>query len=549
MLRNTLKLRLLLSLVIVLNTVHIFARCEPLQDNRDSLILAYVENGNIKGLNTLLSDKNNEVNKRYGSRERALLTYAIENRQLEVTDYLLNKGADIEIQDGTKTPLMFASRYGNTDIVELLLDNGADVNSINDDRNTAFHYAAKYNNFEVLKLLYESGAKLNIPNNDQWTALDYSIINNRPRIRHYLDSIGCRLFEKNLPDYFDGPYISYVDNSTIRIDYLKNSQRKKESSILSKEFEIDDSVEFKGLKKDKKKYRIIKEPVIPASEYDMPSKLFVMGDIHGQYERMIEMLTVGGVIDKRSDWNYGDGHLVFVGDISDRGEGVMEAYWLIYKLEQQAKKAGGAVHLVLGNHEAMILKNDIRYIANKYYGLTSNLDIEYHKLFSDNTIIGKWLRTKNVVEKIGNTMFVHAGISPELASRNMSIEEINTAFRHFLNQKDKKSYTELDKFIISSYGPVWYRGYLRGSGPYKAIEHSTLESILADYNVDQVVVGHTEVDLIEPIKKERVYPVNIPLADKRIIGQALIIKDGKFYRLDTENNDTKLNNSTKNHGL
>jgi hypothetical protein len=540
MLKKTANLRLLLSVTFILLSVNILSSDHLFQYDRDSLILEYVKNGNLEDLRKILGD-DADVNKRFGRRERTLLTYAIENEQLETTAYLLSKGADIEEQDGTKTPLMFAARYGNVELTKLLLDSGADINSINDDRNTAFHYAAKYNNLEVLKILYENGAKINIPNNDQWTALDYSIINNSPVIRQYLDSIGCMLFEKNLPDYFDGPYISYVDDSTIRVDYMKNSKRKKESSILSKEFEIERTAEFNGLKKDKKKYRIIKEPVIPASKYDMPSKIFVMGDIHGQYKRMIEMLTVGGVIDKKTDWNFGDGHLVFIGDISDRGDGVMEAYWLIYKLEQQAEKVGGKVHLLIGNHEAMILKNDIRYISNKYYGLTSNLDIEYHKLFSDNTIIGRWLRSKNVVEKIGNTLFVHAGISPELAGRNMSLEEINTAFRHFLNQKDESSYTQLDKFIISSYGPVWYRGYLRGSGPYEAIEQSTLESILKDYNVEQVVVGHTEVDLINPINKGRVYPVNIPLADKEIIGQALII-DGQFYRLDTDNKLTKLEN-------
>lgn len=254
------------------------------------------------------------------------------------------------------------------------------------------------------------------------------------------------------------------------------------------------------------------------------------------------MLSTGGVINKKNNWVFGDGHLLFIGDIPDRGEGVMEAYWLIYKLEQQAAKAGGKVHLLLGNHEAMILKNDIRYIANKYYGLTTNLDIEYHKLFSEHTVIGKWLRTKNVVEIIGNTMFIHAGISPELAGRNMPADEINTAFRHFLNQNNESKYTELDKFMISSYGPVWYRGYLRGSGPYEEIEEETLENILKKYNVEQVVVGHTEVDLISPLQNERVYPVNIPLANKRIIGQALIIKDGQFYRLDT---DSKLINLNK----
>ena len=533
-------LRLLCSIIFILLAANIFASVSTINYDRDSLILAYVKNGNLEDLSTILTG-DTDINDRFGARERTLLSYAIENRQFEITGYLLSRGADIEQLDGTKTPLMFAARYGDVDFAKLLLDNGADVNSINNDRNTAFHYAAKYNNFEVLKVLYESGAKINIPNNDQWTALDYSIINNRPLIRHYLDSIGCRLFEKKLPDYFDGPYISQVSDTVFRVDYLKNNGVKNKSSIISGEIITDGSTEFKGLKIDRNKYRIIPEPEIQPSHYDMPSQLFVVGDIHGQYKRMLEILSAGGVINKKNNWTYGDGHLLFVGDILDRGEGVMEAYWLIYKLEQQAEKTGGKVHFLLGNHEAMIIKNDIRYLANKYYGLTTNLDIEYYKLFSDNTVIGKWLRTKNVVETIGNTMFIHAGMSPELASRNMSTDEINTAFRHFLNQKDKSSYNELDKFIISSYGPVWYRGYLRDSGPYSEIEEETLDSILKKYNVERVVVGHTEVDLIEPVKNGRVYPVNIPLASKRIIGQALLIKDGQFYRLDTDRKLINLN--------
>lgn len=545
----TRNLRPILLIIFVFLTSNIFAsEITHRSSEVDSLLLSQIRDGDLDGIRKIITE-DFDINAGYGKWNRTLLTYAIENCQLDITGFLLEMNADIEKQDGTKTPLMFAARYCDTNFIKLLLDYGADINSINDERNTAFHYAAKYNNFDVLKLLYERGAKINIPNNDQWTALDYSIINNRPGIRHYLDSIGCRLFEKKLPEYFDGPYISQVDDTTIRVDYMKNSKGKKGSSIISKELKIEEAAEFKGLKKDRRKYRIISNPDIPPSKYDMPQKVFVMGDIHGQYQRLIEMLTVGGVIDKKTDWNYGDGHLVFLGDILDRGDGVMEAYWLIYKLEQQAEKEGGKVHLLLGNHEAMIIKNDIRYISNKYYGLTSNLDIQYNELFSKKTVIGKWLRSKNVIETIGNTMFIHAGISPELANREMSIEEINSAFRHFLNCDDRKEYSELDRFIISNYGPVWYRGYLRGSGPYEAIDQSDLESILRKNNVDQVVVGHTEVDLINPVHNGKVYPVNIPLADKDIIGQALIIKNDQFYRLDTENKVTNLNNLQNNLGL
>lgn len=509
--------------------------------DNDSLILATVKDGHVETLTNLLTDEA-DINREFGERERTLLSYAIEYNQDEIIKFLLENGVNHEGLDERKTPLMFAARYGRTSILNLLIEEGADVNAINNSRNTAFHYAAKYNRLDILKALYNNGAKINIPNNEQWTALDFSIINNKPEIQEYLKSIDCILFEKNLPDYYDGPYIENENDSTLRVDYYVNKKGKKGSSIYSKKVSFNDSdILLKGFKNDRKSYTILSEHKIPDSEYSQPARVFVIGDIHGQYSRMIEMLKKGGVIDNKLNWKWGDGHLVFVGDIFDRGEEVMEAFWLIYKLEQQAEKKNGQVHLLLGNHEAMILKNDIRYIANKYYGLCSNLDTDYYKLFSQETILGDWLRKKNVVEVIGNTMFVHAGISEELLSKGMSIVEINDAFRHFLNCKDKTQYTELDRFMISSYGPVWYRGYLKGSSGYDELQQEGLDRVLEYYKVNQAVIGHTEVDIIEPFKNKRVYPVNIPLADKHIEGQALIIENNSFYRITTGKIKTKLN--------
>jgi len=44
------------------------------------------------------------------------------------------------------------------------------------------------------------------------------------------------------------------------------------------------------------------------------TRILAMGDIHGQYSRMIPMLQNAGVIDENLQW--GDGHLVFIGDIT-----------------------------------------------------------------------------------------------------------------------------------------------------------------------------------------------------------------------------------------
>ena len=55
-----------------------------------------------------------------------------------------------------------------------------------------------------------------------------------------------------------------------------------------------------------------------------------------------------------------------LGDVFDRGPNHLEILWLLYQLEAEAARAGGGVHLVLGNHEAMVLNGDLRYLNAKY---------------------------------------------------------------------------------------------------------------------------------------------------------------------------------------
>ncbi|MEE4116664.1 MAG: ankyrin repeat domain-containing protein [Marinilabiliaceae bacterium] len=510
-------------------------------DKYDNNLLDLILTEDTAALAQELNDKS-LINKRYGEEKRTLLSYAIEYNKTISASFLIKRGADIEKRDGTKTPLMFAARYNNIPIAEMLIEAGADVNVINNDRNTAFHYAAKYNNFELIKYFYKQGAKINIPNEDSWTALDYSIINNMPEIKEYLLSIGCILYKKKLPDCFDGPHFLISDSSSMIQEYHINENNKKGSYILSKSVLITNPVlSVPGLKKDRNNYNIEVNPDVPPSIYKEQNKVFAIGDIHGEYERMLEILRAGKVIDKRKNWIWGTNHLVFMGDIFDRGDGVTEALWFIYNLEQQAEKAGGRVHYLMGNHEAMILKNDIRYLSNKYYGLMTNLDRTYVEIFDEESILGRWLRTKNVVERIGNTLFVHAGISPSLFEDSLSIEEINSRFRHFLNT-NPEDYTDNDRKIISSTGPVWYRGYLKRSGKIPEIQQHELNTILDFYDAGQVVVGHTEVELIEPLKENKVFPINIPLADKSIIGQALLIESDRIYRVDAKKNKTLLFN-------
>ena len=196
---------------------------------------------------------------------------------------------------------------------------------------------------------------------------------------------------------------------------------------------------------------------------------------------------------------------------------------------------------MLGNHELMILNGDLRYISAQYYGLTGNLKLDYSSLYNRNTILGRWLRTKNTIEKINDLIFVHAGISPQLVAKNMSIDSTNNAMRDFLNENSKSYPKELKTFLMGNLGPVWYRGYIENSRHYSKINPDKLSDVLSAYMAETLVVGHCETDTLKSLYNSAVIAINIPLWNENIPEQALLIENNKFYRIYADGNRELLN--------
>src|SRR5579872_4474537 len=100
---------------------------------------------------------------------------------------------------------------------------------------------------------------------------------------------------------------------------------------------------------------------------DGVERIVAVGDVHGAYEQFVQILKVAGLIDDRLHWSGGRTHLVQTGDVVDRGPDSRKAIDLLRQLIDEAPKAGGAVHALLGNHEAMRMLGDMRYVnAGEY---------------------------------------------------------------------------------------------------------------------------------------------------------------------------------------
>jgi len=222
----------------------------------------------------------------------------------------------------------------------------------------------------------------------------------------------------------EGPIIIYKDSLTIAQSIVKKGDKNqiKIDTITNTRtyplhiFATDSN--FSLYLKDSLK----QEP----AEYVLPQKMLILSDIEGNFKGFTMILRGAGVIDSAFNWTFGEGHLVLNGDFFDRGLNVTQTLWLIYKLEQLAAIAGGKVHFILGNHEIMNLTGKYKYVRNQYLKNADTLKLPYEEWYTSKTEMGRWLRTKNVIEKIGNTLFTHGGISADLTKLNLSIQNVNT---------------------------------------------------------------------------------------------------------------------------
>ena len=333
----------------------------------------------------------------------------------------------------------------------------------------------------------------------------------------------------------EGPYVFWGnENATIKY-ILDDNYVSQDITVKGKGFFKFNLEGFEG------DFEISSYPSeINPSTFSDVSKFFVISDIHGQFDQMVKILINNRIIDANLDWAWGDGQLIILGDVFDRGDKVTECLWLIHKLEMQAENFKGRVHYLLGNHEIMVLQGDDRYIADRYKKTAKLMQLDHKNLYSSSSEFGRWLRTKHTIIKLNDVLFVHAGIHPNLLDFNRDFQEINNYIRSNIDaSKEKIKYNELLDFLFGSDGPLWYRGYFEDTKTSSQIKQDELLQLLTDMGVNKIVVGHTTQDFINPFFKDSVIPVDtgIKTGNK---GEALLYENGIYYRVKANSNKEQL---------
>jgi len=264
-------------------------------------------------------------------------------------------------------------------------------------------------------------------------------------------------------------------------------------------------------------------------------KIIAVGDIHGDHAAYKAILKDAALINDKGDWTGGDTIFVQTGDIADRGPDTRQILEHLRQLQKQASKAGGQVVTLLGNHEAMNMTGDLRYVhageyaafenkksnrlreqaykANKknielfYLQQDSSLTpediktkwldtlplgrIEHQKAWSPRGELGKWIVKNKAVAMVAGNLFVHGGLSEKYTSYD--IRDMNKAAQKALKAQDSSP----ESIINDPLGPLWYRGLVSRNieniieGQTTLSREDELNLVLNRYNAKRVIVGHT----------------------------------------------------------
>lgn len=329
----------------------------------------------------------------------------------------------------------------------------------------------------------------------------------------------------------DGPYVFYRGKDVV----VKSVVRQDTSLALHKQQFADRrlaqlrcAIAETG---DQFSFYLKKSLTVEDDHYKMPERMLVVSDIEGNFIGFKMILLGAKVIDENFNWNFGDGHLVLVGDFFDRGLNVTEVLWLIYKLEQEAEDAGGKVHFILGNHEILNLEGNTQYVRKKYLENAKIIEEPYSRWLDNNSELGRWLRTKNAIEKIGDYVFCHGGVSTALARTGLSLNDINKISRKYLGipYEDIRDPTALAVFDIKS-GIFWYRNAAKNM-----LDASEVKDIFDYVGAKRMVVGHTLQADITAYYNGRLICIDLYHEENLRQGfmKALWVVDGQCFSIDS----------------
>ncbi len=241
------------------------------------------------------------------------------------------------------------------------------------------------------------------------------------------------------------------------------------------------------------------------------ARIVAFGDVHGDLEAARRALRLAGATDELDRWIGGDLVVVQTGDQLDRGDQEQAILDLFERLRVEARAAGGAFYALLGNHELMNARGDLRYVTDA--GFADFVDASEYEpgdslqvwdrssgTFVSGTLAdfappqrarmaafmpggpyAQLLARRQVILQLGDNVFVHGGVLP--AHVAYGIDEINEGAQAWLRGE-----ADLPFVLSGSESPQWTRLY---SSDPDSLACEVLEEALAGLGAKRIVMGHT----------------------------------------------------------
>jgi calcineurin-like phosphoesterase family protein len=235
--------------------------------------------------------------------------------------------------------------------------------------------------------------------------------------------------------------------------------------------------------------------------FPAPKRLVAIGDLHGDLAATRSALRAAGAIDDKDQWIGGDLVIVQTGDVLDRGDDEQAIFDLLFALEAQAKASGGAVHLLIGNHELMNAAGDFRYVTR---GGAHDFGDHRVAALAPGGVYAKKIAQHNVVAIVGDTVFAHGGVVGDFATQ---VDEVNRSARCWLDGQAGGADAQ-PPVVASDESPVWTR-----AAGMPTADCAMLAASMKTLGVKRMVVGHTVQETgINALCDDTVWRIDVGLA-------------------------------------
>jgi Calcineurin-like phosphoesterase len=271
--------------------------------------------------------------------------------------------------------------------------------------------------------------------------------------------------------------------------------------------------------------------------YKMVEKIVVIGDIHADYEILLAVLKKAGLINDKLEWIGGKTYLVMIGDLVDgkariddwNGDSDIKVINFLGKLIKLAKRKGGDVIILLGNHEFMNIRGNFNYSGSN--GI-KQMGGELKRLKYFNNQFLSFAKKCFLAVNIGGWIFCHAGIVPEI-SKKYSIPKLNAMLHKFLStQMNLHEDTVFFEIISGENGILTTREFGTNN-----INCKRLISTLENLNANHMVIGHTVQEKVNDICNKKLWRVDVGLSrafgnnPRKNLGFLLIYDFGKKMKI------------------